>query len=169
MAVSMYHASVPVFLQLLGGVKGTLTKAEAQAKAKKWDESVLLNWRLYPDMFTLARQIRQASEHAFGAGRAAGVEVPKLPDIDSSLAETLSRIDRTIDFLNSLSPQQLDGREDSEVTVPVAGQPRSFRAQIYLFHHAMPNFYFHVTTAYNILRHLGIEIGKRDFMGQMPS
>ena len=169
MAISMYHASVPVFLQLLGGVKGTLEKAEAQAGAKKWDENVLLNWRLFPDMFTFARQVRQASEHALGAGRAAGVEVPKLPDIDTSLAEMKARIDKTIDFLKSLSPGQLDGREDAQVTIMAGGQPRNFRAQTYLYHFAMPNFYFHVTTAYNILRSLGIEIGKRDFMGQMPS
>jgi uncharacterized protein len=169
MPISMYQASVPVFLQLLGGLKGTLEKAEAQAKAKKWDESVLLGWRLFPDMFPFARQIRQASEHALGAGRAAGVEVPKLPDIDTSLAAMHSRIDKTIDFLKSLRPQQLDGREDAPVTLTVGGQPRHFRAQAYLFHHAMPNFYFHITTAYNILRHLGIEIGKRDFMGPMPS
>jgi uncharacterized protein len=169
MAISMYHASVPVLLQLLGGVKGTLEKAEAQSSAKKWDENVLLNWRLFPDMFTFARQVRQASEHALGAGRAAGVEVPKLPDIDTSLSEMKARIDRTIDFLKSLSPGQLDGREDAQVTITVGGQPRNFRAQAYLYHFAMPNFYFHVTTAYNILRSLGIEIGKRDFMGQMPS
>ncbi len=168
MAITMYHACVPVFLQLLGGVKGTLEKAEAQAKARKWDESVFLNWRLYPDMFPFARQIRQASEHALAAGRAAGVEVPKLPDLDTSLAEMHARIDKTIDFLKSLRPEQLDGRENAEVTVTVGGQPRTFRAQAYLYHFAMPNFYFHITTAYNILRHLGIEIGKRDFMGQMP-
>ncbi|HVH77396.1 MAG TPA: DUF1993 domain-containing protein [Stellaceae bacterium] len=169
MAISMYHASVPVFLQLLGGVKGTLEKAEAQAGAKKWDENVLLNWRLYPDMFTFERQIRQASVHALGAGRAAGVDLPKLPDLDNNLAEMKARIDKTIDFLKSLSPGQLDGREDAQVTIMAGGQQRNFRAQVYLYHFAMPNFYFHVTTAYNILRSLGIEIGKRDFMGQMPS
>ncbi len=169
MPVSMYSASVPVFLQLLGGVEGTLEKAEAQAKAKKWDESVVLNWRLFPDMFTFARQVRQASEHALGAGRAAGVEVPKLPDLDASFADMHSRIGKTIDFLKSLRPQQLDGHEDHTVTIMLGGQPRNFRAEAYLFHHAMPNFYFHITTAYNILRHLGIDIGKRDFMGQVPS
>ena len=169
MAISMYHASVPVFLQLLGGLKGTIEKAEAQATAKKWDENTLLNWRLYPDMFTFARQVRQASEHAFGAGRVAGVDVPSLPAIDNSFAEMKARIDKTIDFLKTLSPGQLDGKEDSQVTITAGGQPRTFRAQVYLYHFAMPNFYFHVTTAYNILRSLGIEIGKRDFMGQMPS
>ena len=120
-------------------------------------------------MFTLARQVRQASEHAFGAGRAAGVPVPELPAIDNSYAEMKARIDKTIDFLKGLRPDQLDGKEDSQVTITQGGQPRHFRAQNYLYHLAMPNFYFHTTTAYNILRSLGIEIGKRDFMGQMPS
>ena len=169
MPISMYHASVPVFLQLLGGLKGVIEKAEAHATAHKWEENTLLNWRLYPDMFTLARQVRQASEHAFGAGRAAGVEVPSLPPIDNSFAEMKARIDKTIDFLKGLRAGQLDGREDAQVTITQGGQQRNFRAQVYLYHLAMPNFYFHIATAYNILRHLGIEIGKRDFMGQMPS
>jgi uncharacterized protein len=165
MAISMYHASVPVFLQLLGGLKGVLDKAQKHATEKKWDEATVLNLRLYPDMFTLARQVRQASEHAFGAGRVAGVQVPQLPAIDNSWSEMQSRIDRTIDFLKGLRADQLDGKEDTQVTL---GQ-RSFRAQVYLYHFAMPNFYFHCTTAYDILRNLGIEIGKADFMGPMPS
>src|ERR1700682_6852441 len=106
MPISMYHASVPVFLQLLGGLKGVIEKGEAAATAKKWEENTLLNWRLYPDMFTFARQVRQASEHAFGAGRAAGIEVPKLPEIDNSFAEMKVRIDTTIDFLKSIKPEQ---------------------------------------------------------------
>ena len=146
-----------------------IEKAEAHATGHKWDESTILNERLYPDMFTLARQVRQASEHAFGAGRAAGVPVPELPAIDNSYAEMKARIDKTIDFLKGLRPNQLDGKEDSQVTITQGGQPRNFRAQNYLYHLAMPNFYFHTTTAYNILRSLGIDIGKRDFMGQMPS
>ena len=169
MAVSMYHASVPVFLQLLGGLKGTLDKAKKHADEQKWDEATILNLRLYPDMFTLARQVRQASEHAFGAGRAAGVEVPQLPAIDNSFAEMHARLDKTIDFLKGLRPAQLDGKEDSDVTITAGGQPRTFKAQVYLYHFAMPNFYFHTTTAYDILRSLGINIGKRDFMGAMPS
>src|SRR5882672_7566541 len=102
MAISMYHASVPIFLQLLGGLKGVIEKGEAQATAKKFDPAVVLNLRLYPDMFGLARQVRQASEHAFGAGRAAGVEVPKLPEIDSSFAEMKGRIDKTIEYLKGI-------------------------------------------------------------------
>ena len=169
MAISMYHASVPVFLQLLGGLKGTLDKAQKQATEKKWDEATTLNWRLYPDMFTLARQVRQVCVHALGAGTIAGVTPPQFPDLDSSWAEMQSRLDKTIDCLKGLRPEQLDGKEDSQVTIPAGGQQRQFKAQVYLYHFAMPNFYFHTTTAYNILRSLGIEIGKRDFMGPMPS
>jgi len=169
MAITMYSASVPVFLQLLGGLKGVLEKSEAAVQAKKLDPNVVLNLRLYPDMFTLQRQVRQACEHALGAGRAASVEVPKFPELDNSFEEMKSRIDKTVDFLKTLKPAQLDGKDDSQITVTVGGQPRPFKAQNYLYHLAMPNFYFHITTAYNILRELGIEIGKRDFMGQMPS
>ena len=113
--------------------------------------------------------MRQAREHALGAGRAAGIEVPKLPEIDNSFEEIKARLDKTIDFLKSLQPGQLDGKEDSTITVTVGGQPRQFKAQNYLYHFALPNFFFHYTTAYNILRSLGCEVGKRDFMGQMPS
>jgi len=120
-------------------------------------------------MFTFARQVRQASEHAFGAGRAAGIEVPNLLAIDNSFEEMKARIDKTIDFLKTLSPGQLDGKEDAQVTITAGGQPRTFRAPAYLHHFAMPNFYFHTMTAYNVLRSLGVEIGKRDFMGPMPS
>ena len=169
MPISMYHASVPVYLQLLGGLKGVIEKGEAAATAKKWEENTLLNWRLYPDMFTFERQVRQACVHALGTGRAAGVDIPSLPDIDNDLAGMKSRIDKTIDFLKDLRPNQLDGKEDSQVTITAGGQQRNFRAQVYVYHFAMPNFYFHITTAYNILRSLGIDIGKRDFMGQMPS
>lgn len=169
MAITMYSASVPVFQQLLGGLKSVLEKGEAGVQAKKLDATVVLNLRLYPDMFTLARQVRQSCEHALGAGRAAGVEVPKFPESDNSFDEMKSRIDKTVDFLKTLKPAQLDGKEDSQITVVMGGQPRPFKAQNYLYHLAMPNFYFHITTAYNILRELGIEIGKRDFMGQPPA
>lgn len=168
MAISMYSASVPVFVQILGGLKGVLDKAEAQANGKKWDQATTLNWRLYPDMFTLERQVRQVCVHALGAGRVAGAELPSLPESDSSWEEMKSRVSKVLDFLNTLKADQLDGKEDSQVTVTVGGQPRQFKAQNYLFHFATPNFYFHTTTAYNILRSLGIEIGKRDFMGQVP-
>ena len=169
MAISMYTGAVPVFLQLLGGLKGTLQKGEAYCTEKKLDPAVVLNSRLYPDMFTLARQVRQVCVHALGAATVAGVAAPQLPDLDTSFAEMQSRIDKTIDCLKSLTPAQLDGKEDSTVTITAGGQQRQFKAQNYLYHFAMPNFYFHTTTAYNLLRHIAVEIGKRDFMGQMPS
>jgi hypothetical protein len=169
MAISMYTASVPVFLQILGGLKGVLQKSEAHATEQKWDTAVVLNLRLFPDMFPLERQVRQVCVHALGAGRVAGVDLPSLPESDSSFAEMQARLDKTIDFLKGLSAAQLDGKDDTQVTITAGGQQRSFKAQNYLFHFAMPNFYFHTTTAYNLLRSLGIAIGKRDFMGQMPS
>ena len=169
MAISMYHASVPVFLQLLGGLKGVLKKGEEHATAHKWDNAVTLNLRFYPDMFTFERQVRQACTHALGAGRVAGIPLPTLPDQDNSFAEMQSRIDKTIDFVKSLTPAQMDGKEDSEVTLVQGGQERKLKAQNYLYHLAMPNFYFHTTTTYNILRSLGVDLGKRDFMGQMPT
>ena len=129
MAISMYHASVPTFLQLLGGLKGIIEKAEKHATEKKWDEATVLNWRLFPDMFTLARQVRQASEHAFGAGRVAGVELPQLPAIDSSFAEMKSRIDKTVDFLKTLKPDNSTAKKIREVTItarrPAARVPRA--------------------------------------------
>jgi hypothetical protein len=167
MALTMYSGSVPVMQQLLAGLGGVLDKAEAQATAKKWDAGVLLNTRLYPDMFTLARQVRQACEHAMAPARIAGIELPKNPDLDSSFAEMKARIGRTADLLKAVKPAQLDGQEDKTVTIPMGGQPREFKAQNYLYHFALPNFYFHTTTAYNVLRHLGLDIGKRDFMGPM--
>jgi hypothetical protein len=169
MAVTMYSGSVPVIEQLLGGLNGFLDKANTQVAGKKWDANVVLNTRLYPDMFTLARQVRQACEHAMAPARVAGVELPKNPDLDASFDEMKARIGRTIDLLKTLKPAQLDGQESKTVTIPMGGQPRDFKAQNYVYHFALPNFYFHITTAYNILRQLGLDIGKRDFMGAMPS
>lgn len=169
MAITMYTASVPTFIQLLGGLKGVLQKVEAHATAHKWDTSVILNQRFYPDMFTFERQVRQACVHAQAAGRVAGVALPTLPESDSDFAGMQSRIDKVIDFNKGLSASAIDGKEDSEVTIMAGGNERKFKGQLYLLHFAMPNFYFHTTTAYNIARSLGVEIGKRDFMGQMPS
>ena len=169
MAISMYSGFVPVCLQLLGGLKGVLQKAEAHATEQKWDTGVVLNMRLFPDMFQLERQVRQVWNHALGAGRVAGVDLPSFPDADNSFAEIQTRVDKTIDFLKGLSPSQLDGKEDQQVTVTVGGQPRQFKAQNYLYHFAMLQVQFHCTTAYNIIRHVGVALGKRDYLGQMPS
>ena len=169
MAISLYSGFVPVCLQLLGGLKTVLQNAEEHATAQKWDTATVLNLRLYPDMFTLERQVRQVCNHALGAGRVAGVTLPSLPDQDNSWAEMQSRIDKTIDFLKGLRPNQLDGKDDSDVTVPMGGQPRTMKAQSYLYHLEMPQVGFHTTTAYNILRQVGVNIGKRDYLGPMPS
>jgi hypothetical protein len=169
MAISLYTGFVPVCLQLLGGLKTVLQKAEAHTTEQKWDPAVVLNLRLYPDMFTLERQVRQVCNHSLGAGRVAGVDLPSLPDQDNSFAEVQSRIDKTVDFLKGLKPAQLDGKDDSQVTVTVGGQPRQFTGQNYLYHFAMLQVQFHATTAYDIIRHVGVMVGKRDYLGPMPS
>jgi len=160
---------VPVCLQLLGGLKVVLQKTEAHTTEQKWDPAVVLNLRLFPDMFTLERQVRQVCNHSLGAGRVAGVDLPSLPDQDNSFAEVQSRIDKTVDFLKGLRANQIDGKDDSDVTVPMGGQPRTMKAQNYLYHFAMLQVQFHATTAYDIVRHVGVTLGKRDYLGQMPS
>lgn len=162
----MYQASVPVFLQLLNGLSKNLEKAEAQATAKKIDPAAFLGARLYPDMFTLVKQVQLAADFAKGAGaRLAGVDVPKYADNEASFEELQERITKTVAFLKSLTPAQIDGSEEREVTLTQGGKPVTLKGQQYLLLTAMPNFYFHVTTAYALLRHNGVEVGKRDFMG----
>ena len=169
MAISLYTGFVPVCLQLLGGLKTVLQKAEAHTTEQKWDPAVVLNMRLYPDMFTLERQIRQVCNHSLGAARVAGVDLPSLPDQDNSFAEVQSRIDKTVDFLKGLKANQIDGKDDSDVTVTIGGQPRTMKGQNYLYHFAMLQVQFHATTAYDIIRHVGVAVGKRDYLGPMPS
>ena len=127
MALSMYSGFVPVCLQLLGGLKNVLQKAEAHTTEQKWDPNVVLNLRLYPDMFTLERQVRQVCTYALGALRVAGTDLPSLPDQDNSFAEVQSRIDKTVAALQAVRANQLDGKEDSKVTITVGGQPRDSR------------------------------------------
>jgi uncharacterized protein len=169
MAISMHSGFVPVCLQLLSGLKTVLQKCEEHATAQKWDPAVVLNLRLFPDMFTLERQVRQVCNHALGAGRVAGVDLPSLPDQDNSFAEIHARIDKVADFLKGLQPGQLDGKEDSPVTVTIGGQPQTLKSQNYLYHFAMLQVQFHATTAYNIIRHVGVAIGKRDYLGPRPT
>jgi hypothetical protein len=169
MAISLYSGFVPVALQLLGGLKTVLQKAEEHTTAQKWDTAVVLNLRLYPDMFTLERQVRQVCNHALGAGRVAGVDLPTLPDQDNSFAEIYARIDKTVDFLKGLKANQIDGKDDANVTVTIGGQPQTLTGQNYLYHFAMLQVQFHATTAYDILRHVGVSIGKRDYLGPRPT
>ena len=169
MAVSLYSGFVPVCLQLLAGLKTVLKKGEEHATAQKWDTAVVLNLRFYPDMFTLERQVRQVCTHSLGAGRVAGVDLPSFSDQDNSWAEMHARIDKTVDFLKGLDAAKFAGKDDADVTFPMGGQPRTMKCQSYLYHFAMLQVQFHATTAYDILRSTGINIGKRDYLGPMPS
>ena len=166
MKISMYQASVPMFIRMLNNLAAVLDKGAAHAEAKKIDPSVLINARLYPDMLPLARQVQIAGDGAKGAAaRLAGLEPPKYEDTETSFSDLKGRIQKTISYLNTLKPEQIDGSEERAVTLPIRGQPVTFQGLPYLLNHAVPNFYFHVTTAYDILRHNGVEIGKSDFLG----
>ena len=167
MAISMYQCSVPVFVQFLTSLSAVLDKAAAYAEAKKVEPSVLLNTRLAPDMFPLVRQVRAATDHAVSAcGRLAGVDMPSFANTEASIPELKERIAKTIDFLKGLKPAQIDRSEGKEIKITLpSGAVREFTGQSLLLNNSLPNFYFHCTTAYDILRHCGIELGKRDFMG----
>jgi len=162
----MYQASVPVFLQGLKNLAAILDKAAVQAVERKIDPGVLLNDRIAPDMFPLVRQVQITSDHAKGASaRLAGIDVPRFEDVEKSFDDLQQRLARVTEFVKSISPDQIDGSEDREITLPIGGQSMAFKGQTYLLHFALPNFYFHLTTAYAILRHNGVVIGKRDFIG----
>ena len=166
MQISMYEALIPVANHMLGNLSKILDKGAAFAEAKKIDQAVLTGARLAPDMFPLTRQVQIACDSAKGAvARLAGVEIPKHEDTEQSFAELKTRIAKTIDFLESVPAAKVDGTEDKEVVLQMRSGERRFKGMQYLLGHAYPNFYFHVTTAYNILRHNGIEIGKRDYLG----
>ena len=168
MTISMYQASVPLFVRMLTNLRSILQKAAAHAQAKKIDEAVLLQARLYPDMFALVQQVQIASDFARGtAARLAGKEPPSYEDSEKSVAELVSRIDRTLDYLRTVKASEIDGSEGREIVRPIRGQPKKFTGINYLIQFALPNFFFHTTTAYAILRHNGIEIGKTDFIGAL--
>ena len=170
-AISMYKISAPIFVQFLTSLSAVLDKAAAFAEAKKIEPSVLLNTRLAPDMFPLGRQVRAATDHAINAcGRLAGAEPPALPNSDATIPELKERIAKTIEFIKGLKPAQIDGSEDKEIKITFpSGAVREFTGQSLLLNNSLPNFYFHCTTAYDLLRHAGIELAKRDFMGTPPT
>jgi uncharacterized protein len=166
MTLSMYQAAVPAFLQLLNSLSAILDKAEAFAEECKIDPAVLLNYRLAPDMFPLTRQVQVATDQAKGCcARLAGVEVPKYADDETTFAELKARIARTTDFVQGFKPSDIDGSEERDIAITAGSRELRFKGQQYLVSFVLPNFYFHVTTAYNILRHCGLPIGKRDFLG----
>ena len=169
MAISMYQASVPFFVRSLQSTKKFLKKGETYAKSKNIKPEVLLNCRLMADMLPLTSQIQIASDAAKGAGaRLAGINVPKFADNEKSFADLYKRIDRTIKFLDKIKPAQMDGSEDEIITIKLPMKTIKFSGLIYLTQFAIPNFSFHTVTAYNILRHNGVKIGKLDFLGGLP-
>lgn len=171
MTVSMYTVSIPVFIQHLNGLNSVLDKAASWAAARKMNETDLLNMRLSPDMFNLARQVRAATDHAVNAAaRLSGKEPLKFANDETTLPQLKDRIAKAIDYLKSIKQTEIDGTEakDINITFP-SGQTREFTGQSLLLGNSLPNFYFHTTTAYDILRLCGVEIGKRDFMGTPPT
>ena len=167
MTISMYSASVPVFKQMLGSMSQVLSKAEVHATAKKIDPTVLLQSRLYPDMFPLLRQVQIAADFAKGvSARLANVEVPAYEDTEQTFTDIQNRINTTLTFIESLTPEQFDGSEERDILLrPGTPKERKFDGQTYLLNFGLPQFFFHVTTTYAILRHNGVDIGKGDVMG----
>jgi hypothetical protein len=167
MSVSMYTVSIPVFIQHLNGLSTILDKAAAWTAARKVNEADLLNMRLSPDMFNLARQVRAATDHATNAaGRLAGKDLLKLANDETTIAQLKDRIAKTIDYLRSVKQSEIDGTENKDISITFpSGQTRQFTGQSLLLGNSLPNFWFHTTTAYDIIRQCGVEIGKRDFMG----
>ena len=169
MPVSMYTVSIPVFMQHLNGLAGVLDKAAAWAAARKVSEADFLNMRFAPDMFPLARQIRAATDHAANAAaRLSGKELLKFSNDETTIAQLKDRIAKTIEFLKAVKASEIDGTEGKEIKITFPnGNVREFTGQSLLLGNALPNFYFHATTAYDILRHKGVPLGKRDFLGRM--
>ena len=162
----MYQASVPVFTNFLTNLSAILVHAETHCVDRNIDEEAILGARFYPDMFPLSLQIRQATHHAVNCpATLAGIATAQLPEDYSSLTGLNNRIDKSVEYLTDLQAVQIDGTEDKDVEYVVAGAPRAFKGQRLLLGHCMPNFFFHVTTVYDLLRHNGVELGKRHFMG----
>jgi len=165
MTLSMHQACVPVFAQGLTGLSRVLGKARAHAGEHKIDPAVLLQSRLFPDMFPLVRQVQIAADFAKGAtARLAGVEPPSFEDVETTFEELEARVRRTLDFIQGFDAAQIDGSEDREITLVRRGETSLHRGRDYLLQQALPNFHFHLTTAYAILRHNGVPLGKRDFL-----
>ena len=166
MSISMHSASVPIFVKMLGNLSVWLDTAEAHALAKKFDVAVLLGSRLAPDMLPLTRQIQIACDSAkFCVARLAGGDAPKFEDVETTVAELKERLTKTIAYVQSVPAAQLDGTEDKDIEVPSRGaEPLKFNGEAYLKHFVLPNFFFHVTTVYALLRHNGVALGKRDFL-----
>ena len=166
MTISMYQASVPRFANILGNLSNILDKAQAHVDAKKLDCATLTAYRLFPDMLPMTTQVLIACDAAKGVvARLAGVDIPVYEDNEKTLADLKARIAKTVAFIKSVPQAQIDGTEDKEIVIKRGDKETRYTGMQFLLGHAIPNFYFHVTTTYNILRHNGIEIGKRDYLG----
>jgi uncharacterized protein len=170
MSLSISQASLPVFEIGLNALSAVLEKAEAHAAAKKFDSSVLLNSRLYPDMFALVRQVQIAADQAKnGSARLAGVEAPRFEDNETTMEQLKARLAKTVAYIKTLDRKKIDASADREITFPLGPSNKGqMKGNDYLIHFVLPNFYFHITAAYAILRHSGVDIGKRDFLGAIP-
>lgn len=168
MTISMSSASLPVFKTMLSNLSHILDKGEAHAQARKFDQAVLLQYRLAPDMLPFTRQVLIACDGAKnGIARISGVEAPKFDDTESTFPELKARIQKTLDYLASVPHDRIDGTEDKEITFPVGrDKSRTMKGEAYLKHWVLANFHFHITMAYAILRHNGVDLGKQDFLGQ---
>jgi uncharacterized protein len=166
MTISMYQVSVPVFTRNLNALIGVLTKAEAFAEAKKFDQAVLLGTRLYPDMFPLAVQVGQVCTHATrGVAQLSGMTQPDFGAPETTIAALKERVSKALAFVKTATPAQIDGTEDKDIVLKFGTREMPFKGEQFLVGFTLPNFFFHYTTAYNILRSVGVEVGKRDFMG----
>lgn len=164
--LSIYDATIPPLIRALSNLAMILKKGEEYADAKKVEHQVLLNSRLFVDMYPLTRQVQIATDMSKGAGaRLAAIEIPKYEDNETSFAELQARIAKTIAFLDSINPQQLEGAETRDISITIRKADIKFSGQDYLLKWVLPNVYFHITTAYNILRHNGVELAKQDFLG----
>ena len=167
MKSSMYQSAVPTCIRTLGNLAAILEKGAAHAEARKIDPAALLTARLFPDMLPFTKQIQLATDSASGSiARLAGVEVPALEHNETSFAELIARVKKTLQFLESIKPEQIDGAEDKTISWQSRSSTKTMQGHPYLMNHLLPNVFFHVTTAYNILRHNGVELGKMDYLGR---
>ena len=166
MTISMYQASVPRFVNILGNLSNILDKTQAHIEARKIADASLTGYRLFPDMLPMTTQVQIACDAAKGVvARLAGVAIPAFDDNEVTLADLKARIAKTVAFIQTITPAQIDGTEDKDIVIKRGEKETQYKGMQFLMGHAIPNFYFHVTTTYNILRHNGVEIGKRDFLG----
>jgi hypothetical protein len=164
----MHQSSVPLMLQMFGSLSAVLDKAEAYCTERKIEPSVLLNYRLAPDMHPLTRQVQMVTDQAKGAmSRLAGVEIPSFPDTETTFADLKARIAKTVDYVKSFTPEQINGAEDRDVVLKLGPTEMTLKGSQYFFHFFLANFYFHTSTAYDIIRHCGVPVGKRDFIGSI--